>query len=65
MELETDARTVVADALARGVLINAATERVLRFVPPLVITQPEVDKLIDLLGILFNQRPTAGKDSHH
>jgi hypothetical protein len=31
----------------------------------LVITQPEVDKLIDLLGILFNQRPTAGKDSHH
>jgi acetylornithine aminotransferase len=65
MEVETDARAVVADALARGVLINAATERVLRFVPPLVITQPEVDKLIDLLGILFNQRPTAGKDSHH
>jgi acetylornithine aminotransferase len=65
MELETDARAVVADALARGVLINAATERVLRFVPPLVITQPEVDKLIDLLDILFNQRQTAGKDSHH
>ena len=65
MELEVDARTVVADALARGVMINAATERVLRFVPPLVITQPEVDKLIDLLGILFNQRQTAGKDSHH
>lgn len=65
MELEVDARTVVADALARGVMINAATERVLRFVPPLVITQPEVDKLIDLLGLLFNQRQAAGKDSHH
>ncbi|MGQ0554812.1 MAG: acetylornithine transaminase [Nitrospiraceae bacterium] len=65
MELETDARAVVADALARGVLINAATERVLRFVPPLVITQLEVDKLIDLLDILFNQRQSAGKDSHH
>lgn len=65
MELETDARAVVADALARGVLINAATERVLRFVPPLVITQLEVDKLIDLLDVLFNQRQSAGKDSHH
>lgn len=65
MELEADARVVVADALARGMLINAATERVLRFVPPLIITQPEIDKLIDLLGALFSQRTTAGKDSHH
>lgn len=65
MELEADARGVVADALARGVLINAATDRVLRFVPPLVITQAEVDKLLDLLGILLNQRQTAQKDSHH
>ncbi len=65
MELEADARAVVADALARGVLINAATERVLRFVPPLVITQPEVDKVLDLLSILLSQRPTTGKDSHH
>lgn len=65
LELEVDARAVVADALARGVLINAATDRVLRFVPPLVITQPEVDKLIELLGALFTQRSTTGKDSRH
>ncbi len=64
MELEADARAVVADALARGVLINAATERVLRFVPPLIITQREIDKLLDLLSMLLNQRMTAGKDSH-
>ncbi|MDH5739737.1 MAG: acetylornithine transaminase [Nitrospira sp.] len=65
MELEVDARAVVADALARGVLINAATEQVLRFVPPLIITQQEIDKLLDLLGTLLNKRMTAGKDSHH
>ncbi|MDH4301063.1 MAG: acetylornithine transaminase [Nitrospira sp.] len=65
MELEADARAVVADALARGVLINAATERVLRFVPPLIIAQREIDKLLDLLSTLLNQRMTAGKDSHH
>jgi acetylornithine/N-succinyldiaminopimelate aminotransferase len=65
MELTIDARTVVADALARGVLINAANERVLRFVPPLIISQPEVDKLLDLLDSLFKQRVTAEKDTPH
>lgn len=65
MELDTDAKTLVADALARGVLINAATERVLRFVPPLIISQQEIDKLLELLNTLLNKRRTASKDSHH
>jgi acetylornithine/N-succinyldiaminopimelate aminotransferase len=65
MELTIDARTVVADALARGVLLNAANEHVLRMVPPLIITQPEIDRLLDLLAALFTQRQTAAKDSHH
>ncbi|HWV46010.1 MAG TPA: acetylornithine transaminase, partial [Nitrospira sp.] len=64
MELEADARAVVADALARGVLINAAGERVLRFVPPLIISQEDIDKLLDVLSAIFNQRGTD-KDSHH
>ena len=65
MELTIDARTVVADALARGVLLNAANEHVLRMVPPLIMTQPEIDRLLDLLAALFTQRQTAEKDSHH
>jgi acetylornithine/N-succinyldiaminopimelate aminotransferase len=65
MEVDTDAKTLVADALARGILINAATERVLRFVPPLIISQQEIDKLLELLSTLLNQRQIAGKDSHH
>ena len=64
MELETDARVVVADALVRGVLINAATERVLRFVPPLITTQEDIDKMLDVLGAILNQRGTD-KGSHH
>ena len=64
MELETDARVVVADALVRGVLINAATERVLRFVPPLITTQEDIDKLLDVLSAILNQRGTD-KGSHH
>ncbi|MCS6306362.1 MAG: acetylornithine transaminase [Nitrospira sp.] len=58
MELETDTRVVVADALVRGVLINAATERVLRFVPPLITTQEDIDKMLDVLGAILNQRGT-------
>ncbi|MDR4463211.1 MAG: acetylornithine transaminase [Nitrospira sp.] len=65
MEVDTDAKTLVADALARGILINAANERVLRFVPPLIISQQEIDKLLELLSTLLNQRQAAGKDSHH
>lgn len=55
MELDIDAKPVVAEALSRGVLINAAGERVLRFVPPLVITAQEIDQLIDTLNAIFTQ----------
>jgi acetylornithine/N-succinyldiaminopimelate aminotransferase len=65
MELTIDAKSVVADALARGVLINAAGEKVLRFVPPLIITQAEIDKLIETLSAIFNLRTTTEKEGHH
>ncbi len=65
MELTIDAKTVVADCLARGVLINAAGERVLRFVPPLIITQREIDKLLETLTTIFTRRAGEEKDAHH
>lgn len=65
MELDIDAKAVVADCLARGVLVNATSERVLRFVPPLIISQREIDKLIETLTAIFNQRILAEKDAHH
>ncbi|MGE3976939.1 MAG: acetylornithine transaminase [Nitrospira sp.] len=64
MELEADARAVVADAFVRGVLINATGERVLRFVPPLITTQEDIDKLLDVLSAILDQRDTD-KASHH
>lgn len=65
MELDIDAKAVVGDCLARGVLVNATSERVLRFVPPLVITQREIDKLTETLTASFNRRAVAEKDAHH
>jgi acetylornithine aminotransferase len=65
IELDIDARAIVADCLVRGVLVNATHERVLRFVPPLVITQREIDKLIDVLTAVFNHHAVSEKDAHH
>ncbi|MGQ0667711.1 MAG: acetylornithine transaminase [Nitrospiraceae bacterium] len=65
MELDIDAKAVVADCLVRGILVNATNERVLRFVPPLVITQREIDRLLETLSAIFNLRAVAEKEAHH
>ena len=53
IELDMDAKTVVSECLARGILINATGEHVLRFVPPLIITPQEIDRLLDTLAQVF------------
>jgi len=65
MVLDTDAKTVVADCLVRGVLINAAGDHILRFVPPLVITQRDIDKLLETLTVIFNRRTMEERAVHH
>lgn len=65
LEVEIDAKAVVADCLTRGVLVNATSERVLRFVPPLIISQAEIDRVLETLSSIFNQRMMAEKDQPH
>ena len=62
MEIEIDAKTVVADCLKRGLLVNATGDHVLRFVPPLIISQREVDRLLEALSHIFDRHAahTAG-----
>jgi acetylornithine aminotransferase len=55
MEIEIDTKAVVSDCLKRGILINATGDHVLRFVPPLIISQPEVDRLLDVLSQIFDR----------
>ncbi|NOT24037.1 MAG: acetylornithine transaminase [Nitrospiraceae bacterium] len=54
MHLDMEAKAVVSDCLARGILINAAGEHVLRFVPSLIITEAEIDRLLDTLAQIFS-----------
>ncbi|HJT19444.1 MAG TPA: acetylornithine transaminase [Nitrospira sp.] len=56
MELDMEAKIVVGECLKRGILINATGEHVVRFVPPLIISQREIDRLIDVLSQIFNKQ---------
>ena len=53
MEVDMDAKAVVSECLASGMLVNGTGEHVLRFVPPLIITQREIDRLLDTLASDF------------
>jgi acetylornithine aminotransferase len=56
MELAIEGQSVVMDCLARGLLVNCTMDRVLRFVPPLVVTQREIDRLLDTLSQILAKR---------
>lgn len=49
LELDRDAAPVVAAAFHRGVLVNRTAERVVRMLPPLVISETDLDSGIALL----------------
>ena len=49
LELSCDAAPVVSHGLERGVIVNRTAETVVRLLPPLVITEAEVDEGLDRL----------------
>jgi len=53
MELTIDGNRIVRECMDRGVLINCTMGKVLRFLPPLDISQREVDIVADLLADIF------------
>ncbi|MBN1141541.1 MAG: acetylornithine transaminase, partial [Deltaproteobacteria bacterium] len=56
MELSIPGAPLVTKALERGVLINCTVDKVLRFVPPLIVTKAEIDELIDVLDTIFREQ---------
>ncbi len=53
MELSIEGGEIVKTALERGLLINCTVGKVLRFVPPLIVTKEEIDEAVEILdGIL-------------
>jgi len=50
LEFDTDiAAKVILSCLKRGLLLNRVKPNTIRFMPPLIITEAEIDKAIDIL----------------
>lgn len=50
VELNSDkAKEIVEKCLEKGLIINNATDNILRFLPPLIITEKDVDKAVGIL----------------
>ncbi|SPQ00406.1 Acetylornithine aminotransferase [Candidatus Sulfobium mesophilum] len=49
MELIRDGAPIVKTCMDRGLLINCTAGNILRFMPPLIVTEKEIDHLIDVL----------------
>jgi len=53
MGMTRDGDPIVRACLEKGVLINCAAGNVLRFIPPLIVQQKDIDRLIDVLEEVF------------
>ena len=55
MELTMPGKQIVADAMAEGLLINCTHDTVLRFLPPYILTEKQVDAGIKMLAKAFSK----------
>lgn len=49
IELDRPCTALVSQALAQGLLINVTRDKVVRLLPPLIVSQQEADQLLDIL----------------
>ena len=47
------AKRVVSETLSRGLILNAIGDHILRLLPPLIITQADIDQALDVLGAVI------------
>lgn len=53
MELTRECKTITTACMERGVLVNCTGGNVLRFIPPLIVTEKEINHLLDVLEAVF------------
>ncbi len=56
MELTEDGGDIVRNCMEKGLLINCTGGTVLRFVPPLIITEADVDVCVDILEEVMGKK---------
>ncbi len=63
VELSFPGKQLVLDALEQGLLINCTHETVLRFLPPYISTEKEIDRAVGILKRVFKLAAKRG-DAH-
>lgn len=58
VDMSVPGKQMVAEAQARGLLINCTHDTVLRFLPPYIIAEKEVDEAIYILDGIFAAQPS-------
>jgi acetylornithine/N-succinyldiaminopimelate aminotransferase len=54
MELKGEGEEIVKKCFEQGILINCTQKRVLRFLPPLIIDNNDIDKLVNILDKILS-----------
>ena len=55
VELEFAGKQIVLEAMEQGLLINCTHEKVLRFLPPYILTEQDVDRAVTVLKRVFKK----------
>lgn len=50
IELDRPCRDIMLKGVQRGVLVNVTAEKVVRLLPPLIISDPEADQIVELVS---------------
>src|SRR5579864_945960 len=58
VDMTVPGKQMVLDAQARGLLMNCTHDTVLRFLPPYIVTETEVDAAITILDGIFKAQPS-------
>ena len=59
MDLAIPGKQIVLDAMERGLLINCTHDTVLRFLPPYIVTEKEIDAAVKTISRLFAKQKPA------
>ncbi|MEP7117526.1 MAG: acetylornithine/succinylornithine family transaminase [Acidobacteriota bacterium] len=57
LELSRDAAAVVEGAMARGLIVNRTAERVVRMLPPYIVSAAEIDEAVATLDVVLGSLP--------
>ena len=53
MELSVDGKPVVQQCLEQGLILVCTLEKIIRFLPPLIVCEEDIDRCVDVLDSIF------------